>query len=521
MKKLLLISLMIMAFIINVHAQTKLEISNVISIELRNTGPIIEDHDVKGYYIFFQSDKIDKKTNEYTLRLTDQNLNNAKDIKFEDSKDIQLLESSYNGDGLMFTFYDQKAKTLENRLYGMDGKLKNTFTRDLDKRSQEMIVQFYSLGGEKGQNKALFAIEKNGFISVYPIREKKQYIYEINYYSTASKKQWTYSPEEGEKRENAVFLGATDSIAVFEVLKFERLLSKKSTSFITGFYLNNGKIAFEVPTTDSKYKLYPMNMAKLDSSSDFVLMGSYYDNDDRIMADKTLGLATWRLSSKGKTVSSNYSSWENDFSKFLNINDKGKIDDIGYLYIHNILETNDGNFYAIGEGYKKSANAMGIAMNIGMSLLNHGASYSSGFTKIDITDLVLLKLNNNFKVTGATIYNKNKNSIDLGTATDVNSGPALAAAIKVLGGFDYRFTQSNKDKSTFVVGYTDYVKSSDYKGLTFNSITCNNNTVTTDKIELKSKATSTEIYPAKTGSVLVVDYFKKDKKLEAHMEKLN
>ncbi len=72
-----------------------------------------------------------------------------------------------------------------------------------------------------------------------------------------------------------------------------------------------------------------------------------------------------------------------------------------------------------------------------------------------------------------------------------------------------------------MVGYTDYIRSSDYKGLTFNSISYYNNNFTTDKINLKTASCSMRILPAKTGSVMILEYFKKDKRLDMHLEKVN
>ncbi len=69
-------------------AQSKLSIDNVYSVTLRNSGSIIENEEIKGYYFFYQSDKIDKRTNEYTLQVLDANLNKLKDIKFQDSKKL-------------------------------------------------------------------------------------------------------------------------------------------------------------------------------------------------------------------------------------------------------------------------------------------------------------------------------------------------------------------------------------------------------------------------------------------------
>ena len=66
MRKLLLQLLILAATFFNLPAfgQNKLSIDKVYSVTLRNSGPILENEQIKGYYFFYQSDKIDKKTNE-------------------------------------------------------------------------------------------------------------------------------------------------------------------------------------------------------------------------------------------------------------------------------------------------------------------------------------------------------------------------------------------------------------------------------------------------------------------------
>jgi hypothetical protein len=104
--------------------------------------------------------------------------------------------------------------------------------------------------------------------------------------------------------------------------------------------------------------------------------------------------------------------------------------------------------------------------------------------------------------------------------SDYASQHALAMYLKMTGSFDYEFTTAEADNSTFSVCYSDWIRSSDYKGQTFNSIRYNGEKFVTDKIELKSKASRMKVFPAKTGSVMIVEYFKKEKKLEFRIEKL-
>src|SRR3954462_6654392 len=101
-----IIAAVLLLFVLSVTAQ-KLTIENVHKVTLRNNDAIKEGSEVKGYYFFYVSDKIDKKTNEYTLQITDNNLVKLKDIKFQDSKDVTILESSFNGTDLIFLFYNE------------------------------------------------------------------------------------------------------------------------------------------------------------------------------------------------------------------------------------------------------------------------------------------------------------------------------------------------------------------------------------------------------------------------------
>ena len=106
------------------RAQGKLSVDKVYSAYLRNSGAISEKGQIKGYFFLYESDKIDKHTSEYTLQLLDENLNKVKNIKFQDTKELSLLESAYNGGTIAFLFKNEEAQTLDLKVYDMDGKLK-------------------------------------------------------------------------------------------------------------------------------------------------------------------------------------------------------------------------------------------------------------------------------------------------------------------------------------------------------------------------------------------------------------
>lgn len=515
MKRILLFMILIAVFTaVNAQSHT---FENIRKASLESSGAIKEGTDVKGYYFFWFSDKVDKKTNEYILNISDNNLNILKEIKIEGSKDMEILESAFNGTDLIVLVYDEKAKTFEYQVYGADGNKKPyTYIRELTKKEKRYLEMTYrSIDDDEQTFRGLYPIEGKGFISNMPSREDKDYTFQIDYFSTEKKKQWTYTPTEGGKKFVGDYLGAFNGVVYIEMLRFTSLMDQKPESSIIGLDLETGRQIFEKPT-DSKYRFYPASLSLLNNGKGYIY-GEYFDQNANIAKDKSLGFAFWGVDEKGKILSEKYCSWSVDMGKYLDVTSKGKIDDFGYMYLHNILQTSDGSIYAIGEGYKKVASALGIASKF---LTRNGAVSA---IKIKVTDMIMIKFDPDFNVKEAKVYEKNSNSIELPGGMEFVSGPLLGKMIKYnYGGFDYEYTQINKDVSSFNVCYSDYVKGKDYKGATFNSITYNEGKITTDKLNTKAESGRRYmILPNKQGHVVLVEYNRKEKKMIMHVEKLN
>ena len=511
--KSLLIAIAIIFVASSAGAQT-MSIDNVYKVSLRNSGAIKEASQVKGYYIFYISDKIDKKTNEYTLRIMDNNLKVLKDIKFQDSKNVTVLESSFNETDLIFLLYNDDTKTFDYQVYGADGNKKFSYNRELSKKERRYLEQTYlSMSDEEDTYKGLYPVDGLGFISNMPSREDKDYTYQIDFFSTDKRRQWTYVPTLGGKRFYGDYLGTYNGVVYIEELKFTSMMDQRPESALIGLSLETGKPLFEKPT-DGKYRFYPASMSVMNDGKAY-LYGEYFDANANISKDKSLGFAFWNVDDKGAMVSEKYCSWSLDIGKFVDVSSKGKIDNFGFMYLHNILQTADGNIFAIGEGYKKVASALGILAKM--------ASRNSDVStiKIKVTDMILIRFDKDFNVKDAKIYDKNSNTQELQSGMEFVSAPLLGKMIKyVYGDFDYAYTQTDKGNNAFTVCYSDYVRDKDYKGSTFNSISYNDGKITTDRINTKSDAWRSSVLPSELGHVLVLDYYKKAKRLDAHIEKL-
>ncbi|HEY2348322.1 MAG TPA: DUF6770 family protein, partial [Puia sp.] len=413
-------------------AQDKLSFDKVYTVYLRNSGTITQQGQIKGYFFLYQSDKVDKHTNEYTLQILDENLNKVSSIKFEDSKTLSLLESAYDGTSISFLFKNVESNTLDMKIYTLDGKLKYTYSRLFDKQTEDLMKQYAAMHTDQGTNKNVFDIRGSGYASVLPLRDGSHRSYEVDFYSSQSKKQWTYTPMDEEKYAFAEYLGSTDSLVIIEVMKKNRALSGQVTSHLVGLNFITRKKVFEIEEGREQYKIVPANVSSLPNGN-MLVMGSYYNKNESIVKDYGLGIAMYELSTDGKVINKTFNSWDGDFSRFLHTGSNGKIDDVGYLYVHRMIRTPDNNLFVVCEGYKKQASAGGIALSV-------LAGAPSGATKVVVTDLVIMQFDPAYQITGATVYTKTHNTAFGGPASDYNSQHALAAVIKALGGFDYEFT---------------------------------------------------------------------------------
>ncbi|MFT3682907.1 MAG: hypothetical protein QM791_21795 [Ferruginibacter sp.] len=246
MKKSILFFTLVMLSLI-AAAQNKISFENVRSMYIRNSGEIMEGEELRGYFSFYVTDKKDRKTNAYMIQILDNNLNKVKEIEFEDDKNVQILESGYNNNAIMFLFYNSKEKTLEYRTYGFDGKQKSTYTKELTNKTKWLIESTYGTKSEEGQNESIFSVGNVGFTTVIPVKEGKYYSYEINFFFTDRNKQWTYegAEEQEDKFCNALYLGATDSLVVFELIKQKKMFSREAHSWLIAFNIFTGKKQFE------------------------------------------------------------------------------------------------------------------------------------------------------------------------------------------------------------------------------------------------------------------------------------
>lgn len=518
MKKLCTL-LAIMTFIAIQSFGQSITFDDIRSIRLRNSGAILDNNEVKGYYLFYETDKVDRKNRAYELTILDQNLNKVATKKIVDSKYLILQAASYNGQTIMLKFFNVKDKIVSFEAFDREAKLAKKHSRELEKN--EELTNYYLGTDDKGlhNGSSFYAAGQDGFVN-YTVRAKALKMgYKIEYIpSSDNGKKWSFETDLEEKGVRvASFMYADESVILSTLVERPKAMSlDDNVTSVEALDTKTGKQVWKTAIASSIYELGIVNNYIDKKTGDITLFGTYFKKGDNPSTDKSLGLFSKTLDKTGKEKSENYISWVEHVGKFLPVSDKGKIEDVGYIFFHTFVKTDDGKIFAVGEQYRKAISAGAVALNV----LSGGSNISN--TKLVIEDFYIFEFSSEFALNDVKVFEKGKSNIMLPAGATFMSPAAIANYMMFYGSFDYSFLQQTNEGDVFHIGYQDYDREAE-KGQRayFGAITYADGEFSTDKLPINNKSSNINLSPAKTGFVLVMEHFVKEKKLELRLEKIN
>lgn len=489
-------------------------LENVKRFRLRSSGAIINDGVVQGYYFFYKMDRKSRKTNVYGLQILDQNLEKVALKKIEGPKHLVLQEGVYNGKTIMLKFYDRKGKKYDFKQYDAEANLVTSKSMDVKRR--------YAASSKKSTGSddeidgvSLFSIPGKGFAHIL-MKKHKKVGFQIDYMSDDGELYWDYtSPKESKEVFFAEFLAANDDVLLLSVIKKRKLTSRKLMYSVLALDINTGEKLYEKSLDDKNRPVQIMNAFLDPVTKKATLFGLYYKKGGDPIKDKSVGLFSYTLSDDGKFENKELTSWAKGVSKFLPTNAKGNMKGKGYIYFHKMIRTQDGKILAVGEMFNKEASGLGIASK----LIGDG---NVSVAKIVVKDLYVFEFDSEFKLQGVETFEKTKTNVQLPAGALLTGPQRLAYSINYQGGFGYEYTQRNQDNSIVTFGYVNREKKKGAKTkIIYGAVTYADGEFTTDKVDLGRRANNIGVFPAKPGHVMIMEYKRKEKKLEMKLEKIN
>lgn len=508
MKRLLFIALF---FATTFAYGQQMSIENIRDFRIKNMGTLMEGNEGNGYYFFYEVEKKDRKNRVYSIKFLDANMNEIGRKNVTGTRYLSLVDGEYNGDNLLLKFIDFKENEITYRQYSKTGELVSKSTEEV-KRKEIMVNPD---GNSLVENSTgVLAVEGKGFLS-FLNRKYKKWGYEVKFIpNKKGDKGWSFTSDEDSKEvEGVSLLGANKDLALLSVARRPGLMSKKISFHMVGVDMNTGKKLFDKPMSDGKNSIMVTSTFFDKETDEVTLMGYYYASAERVMSGKSQGIMIKKINKKGEYIFNQNLAWGGELSKKLPVDAKGKLNDKGFLYFHEMTKTKDGNYHLVAEQYKKVASGAGIAA----AVLSRGSNIS--LVKIAIEDLYILEFSPEFDIVSVSIAKKNKSSFELPSGYEFVNISLLGAFVDNYGGFDFSFLQENKEEDVFSIIYYDYDRK-DREG-NIHALTRIDGEYTNDKIKRDAKALYFRILPNKHGSVGIMEYFRKNRTLNFRTEKFN
>ena len=470
-------------------------------------GPILAESEVSGYYMFYKTDRLSETEFSYELKILDQNLNELISQKIEGTYHLYLVSCVYNNETLLIKFYDSMKRMFTITQYDNNAEEISVLKESAGDTFTNNITMPYHLG--ISNNPDLFPMNKCGFIDYRSVATTGDFFkclgFEIDFYpSQVDRENWTFASDKSSLLHNrAKFIYGDKNIILSSILKNKKFsISQLGELSLLALDTKTGEKVYEKIVSHPKYQFSIMSaIDAIDEEGNITLFGFYYPKEVNEEDNSTsLGMFSAVIDSSGNFSERNYISWEDDASKFVDINKEGFLKDIGNIFFHDIIKNADGNIYLIGEQYSRNHKIYTV--------------------EIVLKNLMIFQLNSDYEIQEVKTIEKEKSVIDFPLLFSFKSPQYLASFIK----FENNFIQSNKDKSIFSYSYTNKVKiKRKTEKLFFGNITYTDSELSQDYIEIEAVTYKKDVstLPAKLGNVVIVEYLNAEKELRMRIEKIN
>lgn len=489
------------------------------SVRLRNSGEVIHKNQVNGYYLFYNLERAKGGVNNFLLTVTDENLVEINSVTITRTTAFSVLEASYNGEIFAVIGYDTYKNMIE--IIAFDNTLKQIASTTKLVRGLNMRNAYgTAANGNEPEQNFLVPVTGKGFL-LYSVNEDQKAHFSVEFYDNNLKSVWNDQASKDSDLEIG-FEAFQNSKAIGSLIEKRRRNRSKDIEY--DLLVNNtatGKRLFKVPVLVDDYSVTVSDVRHDTLTGEFIVFGEYYSENAKEARDRSLGFMSVVYDSLGKQSRVKANSWQ-QMSQVTPLDEKGKFEGSNTsILLHNTIRTSDGQIFVIGEQYKKAASAGGIALNIAAAALGGGATTS--VVQINIYGIVIFQFNPDFSIAKVHVFDKNKSVYQMPAGALESSPKVVSHFAKAIGAFDYRFSQMSEDNSRFSVTYVDYDRTqSAGKGFVVGSIVYTpEKTFVVDKFTVQRRPGDFVIFRAKPGYVAVTEYFRKEKKLETRLEKVN
>ena len=482
------------------------ELSKLSSGKLYDSD-VIKDgkNNIKGYLLLFESDKIKKETYILEYVVLDENLTKVTNGYIEEMKYSSLLLKAdkvtvdlilYNNK-LLLELNDctKDGEKLFRRYRTLDlsnNKMSNTFIFRNGKIENNPEFDRSLKNFEANQTDKIIGLDEVGLVAIKEEKDKTGKDKYLVCLDDSFNQKWKTIYETSKNQygfKELEILNSSNNFIVF------------SNHYTKGGYYKpvNSVVVFDAITGKLNYEFLFSNQDKyshkvVDSyiqDNDMILLGNYSKKSDygHINDQENLGLFKIKLNLKtGKTLEEKFLNWT-ELSSKIEINKYGEIKKEGFVFVHDLIQLNNGKIIAICEAFKGSP--------------------------VTTNNIYFLEISEKFSFNKVLTAEKFRNKFP-GTSAHSNQ-------IKEFGAFDYMDFQ-DLDDDEFLFYFSDNEKKSKNRNQNtkFGIVSYSDEEFNKKHLNLKTDISTIFAYPAKKGYMMLIEFFDaKNKSSQIRLEKVN
>lgn len=503
---------------------------NVLNLRSANSmGTIINEDKVVGYYVFYIREQIDKETMAYEVDLFDDNYTFTSNFEIISPIKTELTEVVYTGSVFVFRFYDSHTG-IELMTYDKTGKLLGKVMIEKDRLSKSEIDRIEESNKMGTDNVSVYPMGTAQFLQITLVKNKKTG-YEITAYDTELKPLWIcQSDETSELVEVSEIIDVTEEVITAVVYKKKSNDSWNSDVFCLLIDAKTGNKIKEFELASKEIGQRAILKSFVDTAQQhIVIIGEYYQPGEEHTSNKSEGLFVTTLDMQGNEIGNKPFSWKGDIDTFITENidedDKKHPDKHYSVFFHDVVVSENGHIFLIGEQFQKSYAPIGITntliSNPSVKALPGSSNQVMG---ILIKNMVVIELDSAKNLVDFDVIQKGKQFINVpnGLLSNANIGRYINACNL----FDYAFTSRDTQTDQFDIIYLDVFRKEEKGTWTSNDlmigvISIHEGEKTTTRFPINSDAKYFMLQAAKPGYISIAEYFRKEMKLTFRLEALS
>jgi hypothetical protein len=489
--------------------------------------PLVGKNKIEGYAMLH----IEKSDENFYLSAFNENLELIKTISLDITyQDFLNFGITYNGSLIGFYFYEKKSKSFKVIAYDKALKKVATVTRNKDSAPGNVfyVSQVASGMGPAHNSKqerlnepvarrydmSLFPVEGTGFLLQGLLKNEEGMVLEM--LDNKLQTKWTYvTPKDGKGPESFLLNQVTDKYILGTLIR-RPVLSRNSVTYsLLVFDLATGEKKMEIPMESKVNDHLELTNVWYDDGSKKIFAIGEYDVEPTVLNDQTKskGFYIKTFEESGKQAKEVFYSWDDDVRKKLSNDEFENFKKRTRNYVHTIITGTDGKIYLVCEQFKENYGKRKVSQFDGAT--GKMEYKEERFGEAVIGNMLIYVLNRTTHCGKSNWYPRKTTMKNLPPIFSDYEISTIGIMSKMLGNFDYLSTQSTDGKN-FVISYVD--KSTGNVGNI--SLSAEGKfKVTSLPIKPRPKFES-DLYPAKDGFIMKVEYSKKEDKASMDLLKI-